>query len=151
MVIILNIKYMFFCLFVGLVILNIVFFVEKTSTSFQLVSSTNNNEKKLDAREENKYRMLVYIPESKYSLLNNTVNSKMNEYIERFKKDVNSEISLVNQHYSLDIFYDTYEYNNYISYVFRIEYYTGGAHPSHEIWTINYDKDKNEIIDAMRI
>ena len=138
---------MFFCLFVGLIILNVIFFIEGTFTSSQLVSFTINNEKKIDVREENKYRMLVYTPESKYPLLNNTVNDKMNEYIERFKKDVDSEISLINQHYSLDIFYDTYEYKNYISYVFRIEYYTGGAHPSHEVWTVNYDKEKNEIID----
>ena len=37
--------------------------------------------------------------------------------------------------------YPPYEvlYNNYISYVFFIEYFIGGAHPNHLIWTVNYD------------
>ena len=37
-------------------------------------------------------------------------------------------------------------YKNYISYVFYIEIYLGGAHPDHLMTTINYDTNRNMFI-----
>lgn len=49
--------------------------------------------------------------------------------------------------YSLDISYDSYIYENYISYVFFISMYTGGAHPNNKIFSINFNILENKIIN----
>ena len=51
-----------------------------------------------------------------------------------------------NQIYSLDITYDTYSYQDIVSYVFTIFVNTGGAHPNTIIDTISYDKKENKVI-----
>ena len=43
------------------------------------------------------------------------------------------------------ILYEKYEYSNYLSFIFRIEDFTGGAHPNHRIKTIVYNKETNEL------
>ena len=42
-----------------------------------------------------------------------------------------------------------YVYNDILSYVFFVEYFVGGAHPNHFIFTINYDKNNNSFITYM--
>ena len=43
------------------------------------------------------------------------------------------------------ILYEKYEYSNYLSFIFRIEDFTGGAHPNHRIKTIVYNKETNKL------
>ncbi len=68
-----------------------------------------------------------------------------------FKKDVENLKESTNQFYSLNIVYDSYKYDSYISYAFFSEYNIGGAHPTHNIWTIVYNADTNEVIDIDKL
>lgn len=141
-------KYIFLFLLVGLIILNVLFFIDnERSLLTNKYVFTTNNEKKLNIRQEDKYKILVYVPNTEYPLLNDVINKKINSYINQFKKDSSLVVEELNQYYTLIILYDVYEYKDYISYVFRIEYYIGGAHPSHEIWTVSYDKKEENIVD----
>ena len=67
-------------------------------------------------------------------------------YLKEFKSSLKYIPEQKNQYYSLIILYENYEYKNYISYIFRIENFMGGAHPSHRIYTVVYNKDTNKII-----
>ena len=123
-----------------LLIINIIFYIYMIN-----VKAISNNEYKVEEKTNN-YKITVYYPKTDYSKLNNAINDKMYEYIKEFKENVNKSTYPINQYYSLIILYDVYEYDNYISYMFRIEDYTGGAHPNHRIYTIVYDIKNNEII-----
>lgn len=131
------------------IILFLIFTNTKDDTIFcmKYTSSTNNNENKIDISDEHKYKLLVYYPETEYNLLNDEVIKNIDKFINNFKSDIKDAQVQLNQFYTLNIFYNNYEYKDYISFVFHIEYYTGGAHPNHDIWTITYDKLKNTIID----
>ena len=109
------------------------------------MKAISNNEYKIEEKVDN-YKIMVYYPKTYYSKLNNIINDKIYGYIKEFKKNVNNSNYPVNQYYSLIILYECYEYDNYISYIFRIEDYTGGAHPNHRIYTVVYDIKNNEII-----
>ena len=85
------------------------------------------------------YEILVNYPVSGYRKLDNTVINKLNNYIDNFKNDISNNDINVNWKYDLIINYKSFNYKNYISYVFFIEYFTGGAHPNHLICTVNYD------------
>lgn len=86
----------------------------------------------------------VSYPKSKYKLLNNEVENYIYKNIQDFKEQTNVFIQDVP--YSLYIYYEQYETNNYLSYVFHNSIFTGGAHPNPTIYTINFDKRKNKII-----
>lgn len=109
------------------------------------VKAISNNEYKIEEKNNN-YKIITYYPKTDYPKLNNVINDKIYEYIKEFKENVNSSDYPINQYYSLIILYDCYEYDNYISYIFRIEDYTGGAHPNHRIYTVVYDIKNNVII-----
>lgn len=127
-------------LIIFILIINIVFYIYIIN-----VKAISNNEYKIEEKTNN-YKITVYYPKTDYSKLNNVINDKIYGYIKEFKEDVNSSDYPINQYYSLIILYDSYEYDNYISYIFRIEGYTGGAHPNHRIYTVVYDIKNNEII-----
>ncbi len=117
-----------------------------TITCGKYSSSINSSEKKI-AINEHKYKILIYYPESEFDVLNEEITKKIDKIIYQFKDDIKGANVQVDQYYTLDIVYSMYEYKNYISYVFHVDYYTGGAHPNHEIFTITFDKSKNEIMD----
>lgn len=89
------------------------------------------------------YQINVNYPKTNYNILNCAIKNKIDNYINNFKKYINTNENI---EYSLIINYDKYLYNNYVSYVFMSEYYTGGAHPNHDIWTIVFDTNHNKII-----
>ncbi len=105
----------------------------------------SNSVNKIDTKlQDNK--ILIYYPNSNYELLDNTITNKISNIISDFKSNLNTTIKQ-DITYTLDIFYEKYEYKDILSYVFHIDEYLGGAHPSHNIWTISYDKQNNKIID----
>ncbi|MEG1141179.1 MAG: RsiV family protein [Clostridia bacterium] len=114
------------------------------------VNSNNdkNIEKKLEEiNEEKKYKIMMYYPHTKYDNLNNLIDTKINEYISEFKKDISNMNNLQSQqYYTLSSKFDTYKYNEYITYVFSFFVDTGGAHPNTYIWTITYDTNNNKVI-----
>lgn len=131
------------------IVLFFIFTNTKDDTIFcgKYASTTNNNENKIDISDEHQYKILVYYPETEYDVLNKEITKNIDDYINEFKNDIKGVDVQLNQFYTLNIFYNSYSYKNYISYVFHTDYYTGGAHPNHDIWTITYDKSKNTIID----
>lgn len=109
--------------------------------------STDVIEKRIsNISEEQKYKINIYFPITKYELLNNEITDRINKYLSEFKSIVDNKAIQKNQYYTLDILYTKYEYNDYISYIFRISTYTGGAHPNNIVMTISYNKKTNTLI-----
>ncbi len=96
--------------------------------------------------KEQDYELKIDIPDTNYEKLNSIINNKIKEYILEFKSNITTEVLEFNSYYSLIIYYKEYNYNNYLSYAFFVEYFTGGAHPNHDIWTVVFNKDTNDII-----
>lgn len=114
---------------------------------FHVYTSSNIEEKRgSNIIDTDKYKIDVYYPVSDYSVLNNAVMKMINDCLNQFRKFIKDNGFSLNQYYTLNIFYNKYEYSNYLSYVFRISEYTGGAHPNNTVSTISYNKDNNTII-----
>ena len=96
--------------------------------------------------KEQDYELKIDIPDTNYEKLNSIINNKIKEYILEFKSNITTEVLEFNSYYSLIIYYKEYNYNNYLSYAFFVEYFTGGAHPNHDIWTVVFNRDTNDII-----
>ncbi len=97
--------------------------------------------------DEHKNKINIYFPITNYDLLDKEINNIIDTYIKEFKDAINEYKIQENLYYTLYINYDEYTYKNYISFVFNIEMFTGGAHPNHFITTINYDTLNNEFIN----
>lgn len=97
--------------------------------------------------DEHKNKINIYFPITNYNLLDKEINNIVDTYIKEFKDAINEYKIQENLYYTLYINYDEYTYKNYISFVFNIEMFTGGAHPNHFITTINYDTLNNKFIN----
>ena len=97
--------------------------------------------------DEHKNKINIYFPITNYILLDKEINNIIDTYIKEFKDAINEYKIQENLYYTLYINYDEYTYKNYISFVFNIEMFTGGAHPNHFITTINYDTLNNKFIN----
>lgn len=107
----------------------------------------NNMDNKINELDDlYKYKIKVYYPVTRYRMLDMKIKNIIFKYIDEFKNMVDIDDKRYN-YYSLDINYDEYKYKEYMSYVFYIETYLGGAHPDHAIITVNYDISRNKIID----
>jgi len=137
--------YLILCFIIVVLLLNNI--KNNNNEYVRYANSTNNGEKKIDISDYHKYKILTYYPQTEFDTLNDNISKKINDYINDFKEEIKYVDVQLNQYYTLNIFYNTYEYENYISYILYIEYYTGGAHPNHEIYTVVYDKSQNKIID----
>ena len=78
--------------------------------------------------------------------LNRYVSEKLDEIKTSFLEEMKLAIEQNNQIYTLNVTYDSYETEEYLSFVFYIETYTGGAHPNLEIWTVVWDKTNRLIV-----
>lgn len=126
-----------------LILSNIIFFAHTLNTSATKIKTTNNEYKIIKIKEN--YKIQIYYPITEYENLNKQIANNISNYIKEFKTNVKNSTIPVNQYYHLIILYEKYEYSNYISIVFRIEDFTGGAHPNHRIKTIVYNKETNQI------
>lgn len=97
--------------------------------------------------DEHKNKINIYFPITNYKLLDKEINNIVDTYVKEFKDAINEYKIQENLYYTLYINYDEYTYKNYISFVFNIEMFTGGAHPNHFITTINYDTLNNKFIN----
>ena len=131
-------KYYYVFLILVVIILLINIFIKNEDINIIKVSNENNN--------LHNYKINVDYPKTSYSKLNNLIKEKIDMYINTFKGDIKNEYVDKNQYYTLNINYNSFIYEQYISYVFYIEYSTGGAHPNHNIWTITYDTKLNQVI-----
>lgn len=92
------------------------------------------------------YNIFVNYHLSGYQELDNLIINKLNNEINEFKIRISNDNSNVNWNYHLIVNYKSFNYKNYISYVFFIEYFVGGAHPDHLIYTFNYDTFSNMFV-----
>lgn len=95
-----------------------------------------NNQEKIVYNNKTDIEINVKYPLYKYKKLNKQINTIINYYL----KDN------IDNYYFLYINYKEYKYKDYISLVFNISYFTGGAHPNYEIKTINYNIKNNNFI-----
>ena len=95
-----------------------------------------NNQEKIIYNNKTDIEINVKYPLYKYKKLNKQINTIINYYL----KDN------IDNYYFLYINYKEYKYKDYISLVFNISYFTGGAHPNYEIKTINYNTKNNNFI-----
>lgn len=86
----------------------------------------------------------IKIPNTDNYKLNKIINNEVNKYKLEFIK--NAKDSKLKTKYHLYIDYKEYKYGNYVSYVFFIEDFIGGAHPNHRIKSIVYDTLNNKVI-----
>lgn len=117
--------------------------------SITVVSNNSiSTEKKIEETSDNpKYKIKVYYPFTGYEKLNKEIKTQIDNRVNTFKEEALDHVAQKNQYYTLDITYDSYQYNEYISYVFHISTYLGGAHPGTVIWSVTYNKNTNKIID----
>lgn len=87
----------------------------------------------------------ITYPKTEYSVLNQKLIEKINIIIKEFVK-YEQMVAKQDLSYTLDVVDESYDYNDYISYVLYTSIYTGGAHPNSVILTINYDRRNNQII-----
>lgn len=104
-----------------------------------------NSEKKI-VEDEHPYQLLVYYPITSYPLLNQEIDRKIQRHIRDFKKEIADVEVQFDQTYNLDILYQSYSYESYLSYIFTIFKDTGGAHPYSFYDSISYDTGTNEIV-----
>lgn len=90
-------------------------------------------------------KVRISYPRTEYVLLNQNLVEQLNMVIREFV-EYEKVIAKQDLHYTLDIIDEQYQYEDYISYVFHISIYTGGAHPNSVILTVNYDRRGNQMI-----
>lgn len=109
------------------------------SKPYEIKSIIENNEN---------YEISVYYPFTKFIKLNKCVELKIEEYINNFKskmkiKEVQKDVDKC----FLKITFENIETSKYLSFIFRIEENMQNIHPENYIYTVNYDKQQNTIID----
>ncbi len=109
-----------------------------------LTFETALKEKKIHEIDEN-YQISIYYPITSYSNLNIEIERLIEENIKNFKEEIIFPNTL-NQIYRLDIVYETYSTDKYLSYVFTIFQDTLGAHPISFYNTISYNLENQKMI-----
>ncbi len=91
-------------------------------------------------------KMKVYYPSTNYKDLNRKIDKNISYYITYFNDYLKGANLLDNQFYELNIDYDVYQYERYISYVFYVEIDKGYDY-FYDIVSINYDRNANKVVD----
>ena len=94
--------------------------------------------------ENEKFSIKVYYPVTEYDDLNFDINSLVNSYLESFKNQIPYLSS--DKKYYLNITFETYLKENYISYLFLIKENLGCLHDEKYVVSINYDTKKDKIL-----
>ena len=87
----------------------------------------------------------IIYPRSKYLTLNQAMLEFLENMICEFMNYAKEPIQ-ENFTYTLDISHDEYSFQDYLSVVFYVSFYTGGAHPEHRIVSLVYDISKDQMI-----
>ena len=119
---------------------NIVNIKEVSSKSICKVSEKNE--------EEEKYIINSYIPSTGINELDKKIEEIYNQITEEFKKEaISLDLLEDGKKFYLNINFNNYEYDNYISFLISYSCDFGGAHPDTDIFTINYNKQNNSFIN----
>ena len=92
------------------------------------------------------YKMHVDSFSTPIESLNRYISEKLDEIKTSFLEEMKLATEQNNQIYTLNVTYDSYETEEYLSFAFYIENYTGGAHSNLEIWTVVWDKTNRLIV-----
>ncbi len=108
------------------------------------VKNVNNNLDKYTIEsiieENDKSKINIFYPVTKYENINNVVMEKINVYIDEFKK--NDYISDIKE---LSISFENFEYKEIESFKFNIKSNVGTTHNKSEVFTVVYKEE--QIID----
>ncbi len=140
------IPFLFFAFLIGTYLASTVESVENVKEVFNVYDLKANCNIKEITESKDSYDIKVYYPETKYSDLNTKIKKNIDEVINYFVNEIDGIEKVENVKYKLEIRFDSYEYESYISFVFEIFEDYGGAHPITNIWTISYDTKSNQII-----
>lgn len=109
-----------------------------------LIHNKGVNMNNYNIKEGNNSIKIDY-PSTRYRELSKEIDKFIKNSIDDFYRDI-MEYNRYTSNYII-INYKEYRYRNIVSYIFFTEVYYGGAHPSHLIWTVNYNIKLNKIID----
>ncbi len=111
---------------------------------FFFFKAKNVKENVIEAVAECKENVNIKVPDVKYKLVNSFVSQKIDEYLKEFRENITG--TDIDDECDFNVEYNSFEYKNFVSFVFNINYFTKGAHPAYDIFTLCYDKDKNKIV-----
>lgn len=144
-------KYILALFLITVIVFLSIFFNKYNIVNVRAVNANSNIKdnfsiKKIEEKSDT-YDIKVYYPETKFSKVNDEINKRTAKYINEFNEQVNL---LSNNNpsikFNLEVTFDTYGYNEYVSYVFHVTSNIGGAHPNTHIFTINYNEKEDTII-----
>ena len=92
-------------------------------------------------KETIKYRITKDTPRESDERFNRILEEKVEDFRHEFLEVVSKSEASLDIIYTLDISYQRYVYDKYISYCFFVSTYTGGAHPNTTLSTIVYDTE----------
>ncbi len=92
------------------------------------------------------YEVQISYPITSYEELNAYIENRVKEYLDSFLQSIKGEMVQLDQTYTFSIQYESYLYRQFLSYVFTVSQYTGGAHPNQFIWTVVFDTLQGHII-----
>lgn len=112
-------------------------------------SENSDNYTMKNIKDDNeKYKIDIYYPQTNYDTLNIKIKADIQNIVSDFKNSLSEDVSF---DYLLEISFNYYEYENYISFVFNVFSETGGAHPSTSVFTVTYDIKNDKIIDITEL
>ena len=142
-------------LFLFLILIISTYFVTKSTDEYIVKVNENieiNTSIKEINKEEEKYIIKAYIPETHIKELNSKIEETYNDIISKFEKNV-QDLKLLedNRKFSLNVNFTEYTYNNYISFLITYSCDYGGAHPDIDVVTVNYNKKDKEFVDINKL
>lgn len=100
------------------------------------------------SEEEEKYIIKADIPSTGINDVDKKIDEVYNQITDEFKKEALSlDLLEDGKKFCININFNNYEYENYISFLISYSCDFGGAHPDTNITTINYDKEEKTIVN----
>lgn len=139
-------------LFLTFVVVVVTYFVSKNNiTDIAKVKDTfsENNRFGLNdiSEQTDKYIIKAYIPYTNIPVLDEKLKNEISDILSNFKKDTeNLKIINNDKKFELNVCFNNYEFDNYVSFLVFYTYDLGGAHPNKNCITINYNKKENTFV-----
>lgn len=115
--------------------------------SVQCVAMEATREKILQSEKEiPRYYITKDVPRESDENFNRILERKMEEFRTNFLEIVFKGDASLNIEYTLDITYQRYVYDKYISYCFVILSFTLGEYPNTTLFTIVYDTENEKVV-----
>lgn len=114
--------------------------------NFELLTVLSNSCIK-EIKEENEIsKVLIYYPQTGYNVLDNEILNFVKNIYDSYTQKLNDINFEMPREAQLIINFESYEYKEYVSYVFTTSEDILMAHPDQHIYTINYDVKNDKII-----